>query len=95
MSRRFSWVARGPLVDVKGASMPTPWDVLPISAVVRDLESLLSARLTALGFAGIPRPGVRSYSALFGRGSQSLPIIVTLETEPENIASHPGPVMRA
>jgi len=94
--KRVNWTARGALIDLKGSSEPGPRDVSPVTAVARDLEAVLSARLTGLGFSGAPRPGVRSYSATFARpGTPWLAVIVTLEPEQTALTSHPGVVATA
>lgn len=79
-SPQVFWTARGAMIDLRGSTRPGPRDVSPITAVARDLEALLSARLSALGFSGAPRPGVRCYSAKFSRpGSNGLAVIIALE----------------
>ena len=96
MSQVFQWRARGAGIDLHGATEPGPRDVSPITAVARDLEDLLSARLTGLGFSGAPRPGVRCYSATFARpGTKWLACIVTLSDERIAATSHPGVVATA
>ena len=90
MSRRVHWTARGAGIDLNGSSVPGVRDVTPVTAVLRDLEQILDAQLTGLGFSGASRPGVRSYSATFARpGTQWLGCIVTLSDEQSAVTSHP------
>ena len=83
-------------IDLEGATEPGPKDASPITAVARDLEALLSARLTGLGFSGEPRPGTRCYSASFARpGTKWLACIVSVSDEQTASTSHPGTVATA
>jgi hypothetical protein len=93
MNRRVHWRARGVGLDLKGVSDLGPRDVSPITAIARDLEALLSARLTGLGFSGVPRPGVRCYSAVFERHGADW--LVTIEDERNTFTSQPRTVASA
>jgi hypothetical protein len=68
------------MVDLRGSSDPGPRDVSPITGVLRDLENLFGARLSALGFSGAPREGVKCYSVQFA-SARPLAVIVTLAND--------------
>lgn len=88
MTARVSWRARGLGLDLAGTSLPGPADLSPITAVAGELERRMGASLTALGFSGTPRPGVRCYSAQFRRqGADGFGVIVAIESE-QNAATN-------